>query len=221
MKILAIDFSSPQRSVAVLEAVPAAAGLRWSEVVETGAPQTSAFGMIDRALEETGFGRETIDCLAVGIGPGSYTGIRASIALAQGWELMGGTKLLAISSVETIATEAADSGLVGPAAVLVDAQRNEFYMARYEMGAGAAREIEPLRLVTLPEAQTAAAKTQVIGPEVTRWFPDGRLVFPRAATLARLAMNRSDFLPGESIQPIYLRETKFVKAPPPRVLPPG
>jgi len=40
-----------------------------------------------------------------------------------------------------------------------------------------------------------------------------------AATLAQLASGRTNFVAGERLEPIYLRETKFVKAPPPRVLP--
>jgi hypothetical protein len=63
------------------------------------------------------------------------------------------------------------------------------------------------------------AGNTVIGPEVTKWFPAGQLVFPRAAMLARLAAMRSDFVAGETLEPIYLRETTFVKAPPARVLP--
>lgn len=221
MKVLAIDFSSAQRSAAFLEAIPGARGVRVAEVVETGAPQTAAFGMIEQVLQEAGVEREAVECLAVGIGPGSYTGIRASIALAQGWQLVAGAKLLGISSMEAMAMEVADSGLVGPVLVVVDAQRNEFYLARYDIHAGGPREVGPLRLATLAETQSAAVQGQVIGPEVTRWFPEGRLIFPRAATLARLALNRSDFFAGEKLEPIYLRETKFVKAPPPRVLPPA
>ena len=40
-----------------------------------------------------------------------------------------------------------------------------------------------------------------------------------AEKIARLACAKNDFVPGESLEPIYLRETNFVKAPPPRVLP--
>jgi len=40
-----------------------------------------------------------------------------------------------------------------------------------------------------------------------------------AAALARLALKRSDFVGGEKLEPIYLRETKFVKAPPPKIIP--
>jgi len=62
----------------------------------------------------------------------------------------------------------------------------------------------------------ADAKEILIGPEVTRWFPDGRMVFPRAAMLGQLALNRNDFDAGDKLEPIYLRETNFVKAPPGR-----
>jgi hypothetical protein len=33
-----------------------------------------------------------------------------------------------------------------------------------------------------------------------------------------MATGRNDFIPGEKMEPIYLRQTSFVKAPPPRVL---
>ena len=66
--------------------------------------------------------------------------------------------------------------------------------------------------------QSADAGKEIIGPEVTRWFPAGKIVFPRAATLAKLAAGRQDFVSGDALEPIYLRETTFVKAPPPRVV---
>jgi hypothetical protein len=58
-----------------------------------------------------------------------------------------------------------------------------------------------------------------VGPEVHRWFPKGRMTHPHAAVLAQLALKRSDFIPGEQLEPIYLREITFVKAPPSRPLP--
>ena len=75
------------------------------------------------------------------------------------------------------------------------------------------REIAPLKILSLAEVQSrAGADGILIGPEVTRWFPGGRTIFPRAAALAELAARRSDFVPGEKLEPIYLRETNFVKA---------
>ncbi len=189
------------------------------EAVELAARNTAALGMTTKVLSDAGLEREQIGCLAIGLGPGSYHGIRAAIALAQGWQLANGVKLLGISSAEGIAAQAQAEGFVGTASVVVDAQRNEFYLARYEIGAAACREIEPLRIATLAEVQTREAAGEIlIGPEVTRWFAAGKMVFPHAATLARLAAGRTDFVSGEKLEPIYLRETTFVKAPPLRVI---
>jgi len=57
-----------------------------------------------------------------------------------------------------------------------------------------------------------------MGARRRRAHAAGRVVLPRAVTIARLAATRTDFLPGEKLEPIYLRETTFVKAPPPRIL---
>jgi tRNA threonylcarbamoyladenosine biosynthesis protein TsaB len=220
MTILALEFSSGQRSVAVVRRRAGDASFVASEVVETGAGGTRALGMIEGALRETGLEREQIEVLAIGLGPGSYTGIRVALSLAQGWQLAsrnGGMKLLGISSVECVAAQAQAEKISGRVNVVIDAQRNEFYLAAYEISADGWREIEPLRILTRAEVESrAGAKEILIGPEVTRWFPNGRMVFPRAAVLGQLALSRSDFAAGDKLEPIYLRETNFVKAPPSR-----
>ena len=214
MTILALEFSSPQRSVAVLRTDGLAIA---AEVVETGGRGTNAFGMIEQALTGAKIEREQIDVLAVGLGPGSYTGIRAAISLAQGWQLARGVKLLGVGSVETIAAQAHAEKIPGRVNVVIDAQRNEFYLATHEITADGWREIAPLKIMTKAEVESRAAGGEMlVGPEVTKWFPGGRLIFPRAAVLAELAGRRSDFTPGEGLEPIYLRETNFVKAPPVR-----
>lgn len=213
MKILALEFSSPQRSVAISRS----AGETF-EVVEAGFDANAPLLMIDEALGAAKLEREQIECLAIGIGPGSYTGIRSAIALAQGWQLARDVKLLGISSVECIAAQAQSENVLGRVGVVVDAQREEFYLAIYEIAADAIHEIEPLRIVTMPEMRKREqAGEPLIGPEVTRWFPAGKIIFPRAGTLAGLVTGRNNFVPGEKLEPIYLRETKFVKAPPSRI----
>jgi tRNA threonylcarbamoyladenosine biosynthesis protein TsaB len=220
MTILALEFSSGQRSVAVVRRRAGDASFVASEVVETGAGGTRALGMIDDALREAGLEREQIEVIAVGLGPGSYTGIRVALSVAQGWQLAsrnGGMKLLGISSAECVAAQAQAEKISGRVNVVIDAQRNEFYLAAYEISAAGRKEVEPLRILTRPEVESrAGAKEILIGPEVTRWFPNGRMVFPRAAVLGQLALSRSDFVAGDQLEPIYLRETNFVKAPPSR-----
>ena len=236
MKILALEFSSSQRSVAVVQ--PG----RAEEVIEAGSQGPNALGMIAEALRASGLEREQIDCLAIGLGPGSYTGIRSAIALAQGWQLVLGTRLLGISTVECLATQAREEGYAGKVAIAIDAQRSEFYLASYDLGArdapgtgpypGAQTEkgpqisvarateicTEPLRLATRAEVEERAVQV-LIGPDLAAWFPHSRSIFPRAAILGQIAQGRTDFVPGEKLEPIYLRATSFVKAPPPRILP--
>ena len=126
-------------------------------------------------------------------------------------------KLLGISSAECVAAQAQAEKISGRVNVVIDAQRNEFYLAAYEISAAGRKEVEPLRIVTRAEAESlAGASEMLIGPEVTRWFPNGRMVFPRAAILGQLALSRNDFAAGDKLEPIYLRETNFVKSPPSR-----
>jgi tRNA threonylcarbamoyl adenosine modification protein YeaZ len=215
MKILALEFSSAQRSVAV-----ACDTVHVREVIETASGKSMRpFAMIQSALDAAGIGRGEIEAIVIGLGPGSYTGIRAGIALAQGWQLAQPVKLLGISSVEAMAMEAQADGLRGTAHVVVDAQRGEFYLATWELADATARETLPLRIVSRDTVETlATGRGLLIGPEVTRWFPAARTIHPRAATLAGLAATRTEFIAGDTLEPIYLRETTFIKAPPARVV---
>ncbi|MGD0538590.1 MAG: tRNA (adenosine(37)-N6)-threonylcarbamoyltransferase complex dimerization subunit type 1 TsaB [Verrucomicrobiota bacterium] len=214
MKILAVEFSSDRRSVAVADG-----SLVLGTAAETGGWHTHTFALIGTALAQAGWEREQIELIAVGLGPGSYTGIRAAIALAQGWQLGLGVRLTGLSSVECLATQLGAMGATGCRTLIVDAQRNEFYRAVYEITTGGVHEVELLRIVTRSAIEAGiAAGAIVVGPDADRWFPSARALDPDAAALARLAANRNEFLPGEKLEPIYLRETSFVKAPRPRVV---
>jgi tRNA threonylcarbamoyl adenosine modification protein YeaZ len=223
MKILALEFSSSQRSVAVVSRnAQQAAATAVAEVVEIGGSAAKPFEMIAAALRQAGIEREQIECVTVGLGPGSYNGIRSAIAIAQGWQLAAETKLLGISTVDCLIEQAREDGLIGKLNVVIDAQRTEFYLAVFDIASasGIARAIEPLRIVDRKTIEAAAGSgEQVIGPEVAKWFATGRNVIPRAAVLGRLALTRSDFVSGDRLEPIYLRETNFVKAPAARKFP--
>jgi tRNA threonylcarbamoyl adenosine modification protein YeaZ len=230
MKILAIEFSSAQRSVAVVAApgLPATAGAQpagtgrpavLSAATGQGDRPTKAFALIETALHEANTPREEVECLAVGLGPGSYAGIRVAIALAQGWQLARNVKLLGLSSADAVAAQARDEGMRGRVQVAIDAQRREVYLAEYDLGETKCRELMPLRLAPMAEVQTLAdAGAVIIGPEAEQWCKAGRTVFPTAKQLALLAAGRTDYVAGEQLEPIYLRPVSFVKAPPPRAI---
>ena len=220
MKILALEFSSPQRSVALVDTANRGESLVEHEAIETGALSNKPFEMIQDVLQKAGVDRERVDRIAVGLGPGSYNGIRIAIAIAQGWDLAKSVEVQGISSAECVAEEARAQGIAGPISVVIDAQRGEYYLASFIVSGTESRQTEPLRLVCKANVlEREKAGDQLVGPEVCRWFATGRTVFPRAATLARLSAGRSEVVSSQQLEPIYLRMTTFVKAPPPRVLP--
>jgi tRNA threonylcarbamoyladenosine biosynthesis protein TsaB len=205
MTILALEFSSSRRSVALAHET----GPVLAEAVEsTGGRGTNALGLIDQALAAARLQRQAIDVLAVGLGPGSYTGIRAALAVAQGWQLARNVKTLGISSTESLAAQAQAEGLHGHVHLVMDAQRGEYYLARWEISDTERRSLSPLAIV--PAAELAARES--VG-EICAGPDRKRALFPSAAMLAVLAQTRCDFVSAETLTPIYLRETMFVKAP--------
>lgn len=217
MKILALELSSSQRSVALVQRASSLAAILEYEAVETGGRASKAFEMIEEVLRQSGTEREQVELLAIALGPGSYTGIRAGIALAQGWQLGMGTPLQGVNSAECIAAQAHSEGLTGRVAVVIDAQRGEFYLANYALSSLGCHEVQPLRLASASEVSENEQRGDLlVGPEVLNWFPKGKTIYPRAAVLGRLALDRTSVTPGENLEPIYLRTTTFVKAPPPR-----
>lgn len=220
MKILALEFSSPQRSVAV---VCRETGLNHVyEAMENG-PSTRPFALIESVLSQSGIEREEIEVVAVGLGPGSYTGIRTAISLAEGWQLAApASSVIGVSTAEILAYDAWELGLRGVVHVAIDAQKHELYLGAFLLEEdGGVTEKEPLRIVKAAEAaELEKAGTILVGPEIRKWFGHGIALHPKAATLGRLASQRHGREAASPLEPIYLREPQFVKAPPPRVVPP-
>ena len=207
MRILALEFSSDRRSVAVSNdgAVAEAHTLK-------GGRTTPALGLIRQALEAAHLEMEQIQWIAVGLGPGSYTGIRAAIATAQGWNLARQTRLLGISSVHAMVHEAMTRGMTGIIHPVLSAQRGEFHLGHWQIGHGTCREISPLRIVSAQEVEALRLRNAVlVGPDEANPVVQ---IHPMAKCLAAMASKRLDeSAPTEEpLVPIYLRETMFVKA---------
>ena len=207
MKILALEFSSNQRGVAISE------DENILSTVNTDNLKTSPLSLIDDALRKACLDRTTIEIITLSIGPGSYTGIRSAIATAQGWELARNIKILPISSPEILAATARFHGRTGKTDFVINAQRQEYYHSIWDLTETNQNEITPLRIIGAIEA----TKLSAFGPDI-KDLPKATQLYPAAAKLAQLAASRTNFQLGEEIEPIYLRATEFVKAPPPRPL---
>ncbi|MCA9643105.1 MAG: tRNA (adenosine(37)-N6)-threonylcarbamoyltransferase complex dimerization subunit type 1 TsaB [Myxococcales bacterium] len=86
--------------------------------------------LLEQCMAETGWSRGSLDRIAVGIGPGSFTGLRVGIALAQGIALGLGRPLVGIGSLEALAAEA--PGVLRVA--LIDARRGELFVQAFDPG---------------------------------------------------------------------------------------
>ena len=215
MKTLALEFSSGRRSVAVL-----AGGIVRGEAQEAGGRHTRAFALMDVALRAARIEREEIELIAVGLGPGSYTGIRSAIAIAQGWQAARGVKLAGVNSVEAMASQAHAERRRGRIHIFIDAQRGEFYFGAYELLEEDPRLIEPLRIITPEEAKLLTPGGEaIVWPELREAFPDATILEPDAAMVGRLALRRGEFVDGATLEPVYLRPVQFVKAPAARNIP--
>jgi tRNA threonylcarbamoyladenosine biosynthesis protein TsaB len=150
----------------------------------------------DSLLDEHGAAPYELDGLAVGIGPGSFTGVRIGLAAARGLELSLDIPVAGVSTLAALQAGAPD------AVALIDAKRREVFV---ELGG---------EIVALPAAAFEAPGRTCVGDGAVRYRehlehtgarvpPDhSELHVPRARFHAELAR---DFGPAESVEPIYVR----------------
>lgn len=215
MICLALECSTSRRSVAI-----ARDGVPLAEAAHATGRDTPLFGLIADVLARAAIAPADLQCLAVGLGPGSYTGIRIAIAAAQGWALAHPVHLLGIDSVTVTAHRARLLGHRGHTAVVADAHRGECYVAEYDLAPDSLHPVSALRIASKSQVDALRnAGAHVVGPDLEALGIPGETVFPDASVLAQLAHHRTEFVAAEDLHPIYLRSTTFVKAPPPRAFP--
>ena len=122
MRVLALDTATEACSVALLTEH----GLI-SDSVEIGRGHAQEIlGMVDRILAEGGASLASLSGIVAGIGPGSFTGVRVSVAVAQGLAFGAGLAVTAVTSLEALALEAIGAGAHQVLACL-DARMGEVY----------------------------------------------------------------------------------------------
>ncbi|HLW47542.1 MAG TPA: tRNA (adenosine(37)-N6)-threonylcarbamoyltransferase complex dimerization subunit type 1 TsaB [bacterium] len=132
MRVLAIETASPIASVALLDA----GGVLASRAVRAPMRHLEwVAGAIEGLLRDVAAGADSVEAVAVGRGPGGFTGLRIGIATAAAWGRARGVPVLGVGTLETLACAAGSAGLVLP---LLDAHRGEVAAALYRLGPRAA-----------------------------------------------------------------------------------
>ena len=106
------------------------------------ASNTRLLPEIDALMQAYDIKREQLACVACGRGPGSFTGVRICMSSAKGIASALHIGLIGISTLDAIAWECADSGIIGNIGVVADAMRKEVYPVRYSISAGSVERLD-------------------------------------------------------------------------------
>jgi len=173
-------------------------------------------------LAEAGVPLASLDAIAFGRGPGSFTSLRIGIGVVQGLAWAAGLSVVPQSSLAAVAQEAAEraGGAAGRIHVAVDARMQEVFSGVFAVGrhglvrpAGEEQVGPPAAIVDAMEPPYVAAGNgferfallQPAGRAAVACFPE---LAPRAAMIARLALDwleDNQPLPAAMAQPVYVR----------------
>jgi tRNA threonylcarbamoyladenosine biosynthesis protein TsaB len=131
MVIVGLDTATPATAVALRLADGAELTLRHEP--ETGArPQHNrVLELAEELLGPAGLSWSSVDRIAVGVGPGSFTGLRIGVATARGLAQSLGAELVGVGTLRALAA-AAQPQAAGPVAAVLDARRGEAFVAVYD-----------------------------------------------------------------------------------------
>ena len=148
---------------------------------------------VDALLRQSGTHTRDVEALAVGIGPGSFTGVRIGLSTARGLALALGIPVAGVSTLDALAAGA-------PGAIpVIDARRREVFLPGRVLAPGEV-EVEAGRMYVGSGAVRYRSVLEAAGADVPPDADERHL--PRARFHAQLAR---DFRPAEEVEPLYLR----------------
>jgi tRNA threonylcarbamoyladenosine biosynthesis protein TsaB len=169
-------------------------------------------------LAEAGIAKAQLDAIAVGRGPGAFTGVRLGISIAQGIALALDRPVVPVSTLAVLAMRAAGARILAA----IDARMGEVYLGAFARE-GDEVQVQGPEVVLAPEAAPVPEGDEWHGVGTGFAAGDGALLqhlrpclqavdamaLPHAADLARLASAahaRGEAVAAERVEPAYLRD---------------
>ncbi|WP_337074259.1 tRNA (adenosine(37)-N6)-threonylcarbamoyltransferase complex dimerization subunit type 1 TsaB [Aeromonas veronii] len=219
LKILAVDTATEACSAALL--VGDKLFSRWEEAPRDHTRKI--LPMVQAVLEDAGISLSDLDAIAFGRGPGSFTGVRIGISVAQGLAFGAGVPLIGISTLAAMAQGAYRLDGAQQVLTAIDARMNEVYFGRYELIDGRMQLVgdevvsEPAALVDVRGKLAGPVTCVGTGFETYGETLSGladelvasQVRFPAAEDmlpLARAAWLAGEAVPVEQATPVYLRD---------------
>ncbi|HHQ4635161.1 tRNA (adenosine(37)-N6)-threonylcarbamoyltransferase complex dimerization subunit type 1 TsaB [Aeromonas veronii] len=219
LKILAVDTATEACSAALL--VGDKLFSRWEEAPRDHTRKI--LPMVQAVLEDAGISLSDLDAIAFGRGPGSFTGVRIGISVAQGLAFGAGVPLIGISTLAAMAQGAYRLDGAQQVLTAIDARMNEVYFGRYELIDGRMQLVgdevvsEPAALIDVRGKLAGPVTCVGTGFETYGETLSGladelavsQVRFPAAEDmlpLARAAWLAGEAVPVEQATPVYLRD---------------
>lgn len=211
MRILALETATRRATACLLEGERVIAS-RTSEDPRTHAEHI--IQLIDELALEAGVPKASLDLIACGLGPGSFTGVRIALATAKGIALALERPLVGVSSLRAMAAGVSEARSV---MALIDAKKGEIFVASYDPRGEeilAPCHVSRAALPALAEAHLASSGIIVGEVASELGLPETAIVrgpstdLPHAALVGKLAYARA--LLGEvdsldALEPLYVR----------------
>lgn len=220
-KILAVDTATENCSVALMVGNEIVSRCEYAPREHT----TKILPMVDTVLAEAGVKLTQLDALAFGRGPGSFTGVRIGIGIAQGLAFGADLPMLGISTLAAMAQGSYRQHQAEQVLAAIDARMGEVYWGQYRrlvdgdwQVVGSERVIQPAglgELLTDTEGrwQTAGTGWDAYAEQLAALPLDrqaGEVLYPDAQDMVHLApyaLARGEAVAAEHASPVYLRDT--------------
>ena len=220
MKVLGIDTATGFASVAVLDDTTVLASTR----SETAGHRADLLVLVDAVCTGAGITAHDLDGIAIGAGPGSFTGLRIGMATAKGIAFAAQRPLWAVSSLAALAhaelesergvVEHAESDPSGIVVAVLDARRGEVYAGAYQLQGDAIVLVGEERVLPPRELATFAPAGARFTGDASVAYPDLALLpgtwqrTPSGVSVAKLAIAgaRVDILVSGA--PTYIRPSE-------------
>ena len=219
MRVLGIETSSRRGTVALVEAGRV---IVWLATETPGGHAPHLLGLVDQIVAAAGWSKAALDRIAVGLGPGSFTGIRVGIALAQGIALGLSRPIVGVGSLRAMC-RAVPAELRGPRCALIDARRDEVFAAEYDEVGHERREPQAVRRDRVSAWLAETASPVLLGEAATVLAPEAS---PLRSDLTDLPHAAGVALAGEetperaadapAIDAIYVRPADAIRPNLPR-----